>query len=428
MTVVYYQKNLNHLNVELFIARRLFQQSGKSVSQSVVKIAMVAITLGLAVMIVAVAIVMGFKQTIKDKVVGFGSHIQIVNYDSNTSYETAPITKQPRMLADLRSTEGITQVQSFAIKAGIIKTNDAVQGVVLKGVGADFDWSFFKQHIVEGAPLALSDTGRTNQVLISRAMANMLSLKLGDSFVTSFVPRTANEGLRYRSFVVGGIYQTNLEEFDKRFLVVDIHHIQKLNNWTNDQISGYEVLIDNFDRIDERYEQVMDVVGYGFLPDGSKLKVQSIEEVNPQIFAWLGLLDMNVWVILVLMVVVAGMNMITGLLVIILEKTQVIGILKAIGSPNVSIRKVFLYNGAFLIGKGLLWGNVLGIAICALQYFFKIVPLNPETYFIDSVPIYVSVSALVVLNIGTLLVTIAMLVLPTIIITKISPVKAIRFE
>lgn len=421
----------NHpiLNVELYIARKLARDpnSRSAISKPIITFSIAGIALGVAAMIVSVAIVTGFKSTIKDKVFGFGSHINIVNFDSNSSYETVPIEREQSFLPTLQSMEGIKHIQVYATKAGIIRAGQSIQGVVVKGIGADFDWLFFRQHLVEGSLPQMSDTGRTDEVVISRSIANAMELKVGGSFVTSFVSSEDAKNIRYRKFRVAGIYQTNLEDFDKVMVLADIKHIQKLNDWTPDQVSGFEITLTDYNQLQKMYASIWDEVGYGFLNDGSKLKIQTIETLYPQIFDWLSLLDMNVWVILVLMTLVAGMNMISGLLIIILEKTNMIGILKAIGARDASVRKIFLYHGGFLIGKGLLYGNIIGISLCALQYFTGIFPLDASMYFVDTVPINLSIWHVLLINIGSLLVTLAMLILPSYVITSISPVRAIQF-
>ena len=379
-------------------------------------------------MIISVAIVTGFKSTIRNKVIGFGAHLQIVNYEINSSYEMSPIQKNLDCVPRIKKIEGIKHIQAFAIKSGIIKTKDKVQGVVIKGVGSDFDWSFFKENLVEGSTFTVNDDSATSKVLISQYFANLLNLKVGQHFTTSFIPKSTTESIRYRVFTVSGIYCTNLEEFDKKMILADISHVQKLNNWDKNHIGGYEISINDFDQLLPLSDKVQDEVGYGFLPDGSKLKLQSITELNPQIFDWLSLIDMNVWVILILMILVAGMNMISGLLVIILEKTNMIGILKSLGARNVSIRKIFLYNAVFIVGWGMFWGNLLGIGICVLQYYLKIIPLDAQSYFISYVPINLHVTHLLFLNVGTIIATVLMLLLPSYIITGINPATAIKFE
>ncbi|MCK4663375.1 MAG: ABC transporter permease [Bacteroidales bacterium] len=414
------------MNIELFIAKRLFFKSDneKSISKPIIKIAITGISLGLAVMILAVAIVTGFKSEIRNKVIGFGSHIQIVNYDSNYSYETKSINKKQPFLPILDSIYGIKHYQIFATKAGIIKTDADIQVVILKGIGSDFDWSFFKTNLVEGKTFIVNDSVKSNKIIISKYIADLLKLKIDDNIAMYF----AQNPPRVRKFNITGIYETSLEELDRVFVLVDISHIQKLNDWTKDQISGFEILINNFDKLDNMTDIVNDIAGFQFNEDGSKLKVVSIKDKFPQIFSWLKIQDMNVWVILVLMVIVAGFNMVSGLLILILERTNMIGILKGFGTQNWSIRKMFLYIASFLTAKGLFWGNLVGILICVIQNNFGIIKLDPASYYVSTVPINLEISHLLLLNLGTLLITLLMLIIPSYIVTKISPVDAIRFN
>ena len=414
------------LNTELFIAKRIFSDKTvkKGISQPIVTIAIIGIALGLAVMILSVAIVTGFKSEISNKIIGFGSHIQIVNYDTNISFETEAINKQQGFFSDIEELKGIKQIQGFAIKAGIIKTKTDIQGIVLKGIGSNFDWSFFDQNMVAGKSFRVSDSSKTNNIIISNYVAKLLNLKVDDKIAAYFIQQPP----RMRSFTISGIYETCLAEFDEKFAIVDIKHIQKLNNWTDNQISGFEVLIEDFSQLDKMTEDVRDIVGFHFNPDGTKLKVLSIKEKYPQMFDWLSLTDMNVWVILILMISVAGFNMVSGLLILILERTNMIGILKAIGARNWSIRKIFLYQSGFLISKGLLWGNIIGILICLLQAQFQIFKLDPSSYYLDAVPINLKLWHILALNFGTLLVTVLMLIIPSYIISRLSPEKTIRFN
>ncbi len=414
------------MNTELFIARRIFsdKNSKKGISQSIVTIAVIGIALGLAVMILSVAIVTGFKSEISNKVIGFGSHIQILNYDTNISFETEPISKQQSFYSDVNNLAGIKQIQEFAIKAGIIKTDTDIQAIVLKGIGNDFDWSFFNQNMVEGETFVVNDSVKTNSIIISKHIATLLKLRTGDKIIAYFIQEPA----RMRSFTITGIYETSLKEFDEKFALIDIKHIQKLNSWTSDQISGFEVLIDNFSQIDKMTEDVRDIVGFHFNPDGTKLKVLSIKQKYPQMFDWLNLTDMNVWIILILMISVSGFNMVSGLLILILERTNMIGILKAIGTKNWSIRKIFLYQSGLLISKGLLWGNVIGLLICGIQAKFQIFKLDASSYYLDAVPINLKIWHILALNSGTLIITIIMLVVPSYIISRLSPEKTIRFN
>ena len=375
-------------------------------------------------MIVATAIVTAFKQEISSKVVGFGSHIQIINYDTNTSYETEPVSKNQPFYPSLQDIPGIKHIQIFGIKAGIIKTKKEIQGVVLKGIGEDFDWHFFKKNLVDGSIFHVTDSVRTNKVLISKKLSDLLELKTGDSFIMYFV----QEPPRLRRFTVSGIYQTSLEDFDKTFILADIKQIQRLNNWRPDQISGFEVTIDHFRDLDKMTWVVKETVGTSFSKDKTRLRVENIKDKYPQIFDWLNLQDLNVWIILILMLLVAGFNMISGLLILILERMNMIGILKALGATSWSIRKIFLYQSAWLIVKGLLWGNVIGLGLCFLQKHFSIIPLNPETYYLTTVPVNLDPLIILGLNLGTLLIIVLVLVLPSYLISRISPVKTIRYE
>ncbi len=414
------------MNTELFIAKRIYSDKTvkKGISQPIVSIAVFGIALGLAVMILSVAIVTGFKSEISNKVIGFGSHIQIVNYDANISFETTPINKNQPFYVDIENLKGIKSLQEFAIKAGIIKTKTDIQGIVLKGVDKSFDWTFFDESMIEGNSFRVTDTSKTNDIIVSKYLANLLNLNVGDRIAAYFI----QDPPRMRPFKITGIYETSLAEFDEKFALVDIKHIQRLNNWTEDQITGFEVLIDDYSEMDEMTRDVRDIVGFHFNPDGTKLRVISIKEKYPQMFDWLNLTDMNVYIILALIIAVAGFNMVSGLLIIILERTNMIGILKAVGTRNWSIRKIFLYQSGFLISKGLFWGNIIGIAICIMQSQFQIFKLDPTSYYLDAVPINLKVWHILALNSGTLITTVLMLVVPSYIISKLSPEKTIRFN
>ena len=414
------------MNLELFIAKKITnnEKGDGNISHPIISIAKVSIALGISVMILAVAIVTGFKSEITNKVIGFGSHIQITNYDNNSSFETQPIEKSTVSIDQIENISGIKHVQAFATKPGILKTKSEIQGVVLNGVGLDYDWGFFKKHIVEGDTIQLSDDEKSNDILISERLSTLLHLKLGDKISLHFIQNPP----RMRRFTIAGIYNTGMQEFDQLFLFCDIKHIQKLNDWTEDEISGYEIFIDDFDDLAYIEHQVKGITASSFSEEGASLKVRNIIRKYPQIFSWLDMLDLNVWIILSLMILVAGFNMVSGLLIIILEKTNMIGILKALGTPNWSIRKIFLYQSSMLIGKGMLWGNVIGISICLLQYWFEIIPLDPANYYVDTVPINLNISHLILLNIGSLIATVSMLLIPSYLITKITPAKAIKFD
>ncbi len=415
------------MNLELFIAKRIHfnKQGAKTVSRPAVRVAMLGIALGLAVMIISVSIVVGFKQEIRNKVIAFGSHIQITNFDSNETYETKPVTVSDSLITSLAQTEGVRHIQRFATKPGIIKTDDEVQGVVLKGIDKNFDWEFYKPNLTVGDTLTLNDSVVSKQVLISEYLANLLQLKTGDSFLTYFME---DETVRARKFTIAGLYCTNFTDYDKLFILTDIKQIQQLNAWEDDQVSGLEVLVKDYNKLstvaDNLYFKVVNTIG----KNHSAMLPRTIEELNPQIFSWLSMLDRNVLVILVLMLLVAGFNMISGLLILILERTNMIGILKSMGAQNWSIRKIFLYHSFFLIGKGMLWGIIIGLFFILLQYFTHIIPLDAATYYVSYVPVSINWWHILLLNIGTFICSVLMLILPSIIISKILPAKSIRFE
>ncbi len=416
------------MNSELYIAKHILPYKNKAnISKPIVRIAVFAIALGLAVMITAVSIIIGFKSTISEKMFGFSSHIQIVNVESGSSFETAPINKDSVLFNEINKQDFISHIQEFTQKPGIIKANNTVKGVVVKGVPQNYNWDFIEKHLVEGSVFELPDT-LTNKVVISKQLARLLQLKISDSFITTFVPNESGKKPRKRRFEISGIYETHLQEIDEMFIVADMRHIQNLNYWKSNQISGYEIFLQDYKDIDAQKGKIQDIVGYDITPNQEIKSVQSLKDINPQIFDWLQLLDMNAWVIIALMILVAGMNMITGLLVIILEKTNMIGILKTLGAGNNSVQKIFLYVGGILISRGLLWGNIIGLGLCFLQMQFQIIPLDPETYFMPYVPVHISILSILALNVGTLIITFAMLLLPALIISKISPAEAVKFE
>lgn len=413
------------MNIELFIAKRIhFQQGKKNISRPAVRIATIGIALGLAVMLISVAVVIGFKQEIRNKTIGFGGHIQITNFDNNNTYEMNPIKADKALISSIISINGVKHVQRFATKPGIIKTDTEFQGIVLKGIDAGFNWNFFKSNLVEGKIIDFPNLGSFNQVVISKYLANLLGLKLGDSFFTYFI----QDQVRARKFKIVGIYSTNFIEYDKLFILADMRQVQSLNNWDVDSFSGLEVLITDFDRIDEVGDAVYSATANKFNKEGKTYTTQTIKQLNPQIFSWLDLLDMNVWVILILMLSVAGFNMISGLLILILERTNMIGILKSIGATDWSVRKIFLYHSFFLIAKGMIWGNIIGLSLCAIQYFTGIIPLDPEAYYVATVPITFNWLYIFLLNAGTLLASILIMIGPSYLITKITPANIIRYE
>lgn len=408
------------MNTELFIAKHIISRSKDNFSRPIIKISIASIALGLAVMIIAVSVVTGFRKEVRNKVVGFGAHIQISNYDRNNSYEALPINKNQAFYPCFDTIDGIRHIQIFANKAGIVKTKDQIQGTVLKGIGSDYDWSFFSDKIIEGKHFVVHDSITTNDVLVSKTMADMLKLKIGDPLRVYFVSADQSS-TRGRRLEIAGIYETGLAEFDELFIIGDIKHVQKLNRWNDHQIGGFEILIDDFDNLDDLSMFVFDNIGYD-------LDARSIKEIYPQIFDWLRLQDQNVVVILVLVILVASITMISTLLILILERTNMIGILKALGTKNISIRKIFLYNAAYIIGVGLFLGNLLGIGLCLLQQYTGLLSLDQESYYMTLVPINLNAWYIILLNIGSLLINVLFLIIPSYIITKITPMKAIRFS
>jgi lipoprotein-releasing system permease protein len=414
------------MNLPYFIAQKLIKgrSQGISFSRPINIIAIVGISTGLAVMILAVAILTGFKQQIREKVVGFGSNIQVLNFDSNISFETVAVNSNQDFVPKIRALPGVKHIEVFATKAGIIKTDEAIQGVVLKGIGSDFDWNYFKSCMVEGKIFNVNDSIKTNQIIISRKIANMLKLKTNDTISMHFI----QDPPRMRRFIISGIYETNLEEFDKIYVFCDIGHIRKLNGWTDDQVSGFEIFINDFDKLEEMTQEVRDVIGYKLEDKDIKLKVTNIKIRYPQIFDWLNFQDINVIIIIILMLVVAGFNMISGLLILILEKTNMIGILKALGSEDKMIRRIFIYQAGYLIVKGLFWGNLIGIGIAFLQLKTGLLTLDASSYYIKTVPINLNVVHILLLNAGSMLAIILMLLIPSKLVSRITPVKAIRYD
>ena len=412
---------------KLFVARRIYRskEGEKEVSKPAVLIAMWGIAIGLAVMIVAVAVVIGFKHEVRDKVVGIGSDIAITNFDAQKSYETVPVVAGDSLLDALRSMEGVKHVQRYSTKPGMIMTEDNFLGMVLKGVSQEYDWKFLKEHLQEGEIPSFTDSASTNRTLVSRTIANKLNLKLGDKLYTYYI---SAENVRARRLEVAGIYQTNFSIYDDMFLLTDLYTVNRLNAWQADQASGIELEVADVSRLEETKEAISAEVD--MLKDryGATYYTQTVEESNPQIFAWLDLLDMNVWVILILMTGVAGFTMISGLLIIILERTNMIGVLKALGADNLAIRKVFLSFSVFLIGRGMLWGNIIGLSFVFIQSQFHLFKLDPSIYYVDSVPVVFQLWWWVLLNVCSLLASVLMLVGPSYLIAHIHPAKSIRFE
>lgn len=415
------------MNTEFFIARRIYKgdkKNDKRVSSPAIKIAIAGIALGLAVMIVAVCIIVGFKKEVRAKVVGFGSHIQITAFESNASYEHTPISFSDTLAAKLVANPAISHFQTYITKPAIIKTDDDFMGVVLKGVSDDYDWNFFKKNMVDGTIIQANDTTIGNQAIISKVIADKLQLKTGDSFTCYFV----QEPVRARRFHIIGIYSTNFEEYDKLYVIVEKEILTNLNGWDNDMVSGIEVLVSDYNQLDRTAQDLFFEMTSFKDRFGNTLYTRSIKDINPMIFNWLNLLDMNVWVIIILMLVVSGFTMISGLLIIILERTNMIGMLKSMGARDFSIRKVFLYLSAFLIGQGMLWGNIIALIFCTIQDKFQLFKLDPATYYLSAVPVDLNPLFIILLNIGTLMVSLLMMIGPSYLVARITPAKSIRFE
>ncbi|WP_188051282.1 ABC transporter permease [Flavobacterium sp. GP15] len=411
------------MNLEYFIAKRLITAKDykSSISAPIIKIAISAIAIGMIMMIISVATGIGLQQKIREKISAFNGHIIISNYDNNLSEVTlVPISKKQDFYPKFNSVSGINHIQAIATKAGIIRTDNAFEGIVLKGVGKDYKWNNIKEYLVSGR---IPDFSKklNEEVVISQFLANRLNLKVGDSFNTFFIKEEQNKLPISRRFKITGIFNSGFQEFDATYIIGDIRHLQRINKWNADEVGAFEVFLDNFNDIKVKGEQVYEQTG-------STLDTKTIIEKYSYIFEWLQLFDFNIIVILVVMILVATINMVVALLVLILERTQMIGILKALGADNWSVRKIFLYNAFYLIIRGLFWGNLIGISLLLIQQHFGIIKLNPENYYVDQAPVYLNWGYIIALNFLTIGICFLVLLIPSYIITKISPVKAIRFD
>ncbi len=411
------------MNLEYFIAKRLISvESRKStISTPIIKIAIAAIAIGMIMMIVSVATGIGLQQKIREKVAAFNGHIIISNYDDNQSQVSVePVSLNQRFYPKFNSIEGINHIQAVASKAGIIRTATAFEGIIFKGVGKEYQWKNVSEYLVAGK---LPDVSHdlNSQVLLSKFLADRLNLKVGDKFNTFFMKDKSTQLPNLRVFQVMGIYNSGFQEFDSAYIIGDIRHVQRINKWHPNQVGAFEVFIDDFTKIKEIGEEV-------YSETNSTLDTKTIVEKYYYIFEWLQLFDFNILTILIIMIVVATINMVVALLVLILERTQMIGILKALGADNWSVRKIFLYNAFYLIVRGLFWGNLIGIGLILIQQYFGIVKLNPENYYVSTAPVNFNWLYLLGLNLGTILICLLVLLIPSYIITKISPVKAIRFD
>ncbi len=415
------------MHFPLFIAKRLYSEQGdkRKVSRPAIHIATAGVAIGLAVMIISVCVVLGFKHTIRDKVIGFGSHIQVADFLTLQQMEQYPIVIDDSMIDVLKHIPDVAHVQRFAMKEGILKTDSDFLGVAFKGVGPEFDSTFIHNNMVEGSIPHFSDSVSHNQILVSQLMADKLHLKSGQRIFAYFFD---NNGVRTRRFTIAGIYQTNLKKYDETIVFTDLYTAVKLNGWESDQASGAELSVNNFDNLDMVESRVISKVKGTVDHYGETYSSATIKELNPQIFQWLDLMDLNVWIILALMLIVAGVTMISGLLIIILERTSMIGILKALGARNKTIRHTFMWFAVFIIGKGMLIGNILSLGLLALQQAFGIIKLDAQTYYVSTVPVEINALYIVALNVATLLISVFMLVAPSYLISHIHPAKSMRYE
>jgi lipoprotein-releasing system permease protein len=416
------------LDTERFLAKRIISGSGSGnqLSRPIVRISVIGIALGIAVIILTVAIVKGFQHEVRGKLIGIGAHIQITNYDNNSSDEPQPISRNQEFLKTLPSHPSIVHTQIYTIKTGIVKTKTVNEGIVLKGIGEDYDWTFISKNLKAGSVFTVNDTGLSRSIVISKYLADKLELELGDKMIIYFLTKKGDSlhisyEQRVKVFYISGIYETGMEEIDKNLALVDIRQLQKLNYWTPDQIGGFEMTISDYDQIDKTGEEINEIIGEG-------LTAQTIKEIQPTIFSWLDLQDVNAIIVITLMILVAGINMISALLILILERTNMIGILKALGATNESIQKVFLYNATYLIGKGLFWGNLIGIGIAFIQKYFGLFKLDEATYYVAVIPIEINWIYIVLLNLLILVCCLLMLIVPSFMVSRITPVKAIRFS
>lgn len=413
-------------NMESFIARRLYknEQGSRKVSRPAVLIAQAGVALGLAVMLVTIAVSFGFKYEVRAKAVGFGSHLHISNYDSGQTFDARPIAVDSALIATLNSFEEVCHVQSYATKPGVFRTEDDFMGYVLKGVGEDYDLSFYEHHLKEGEIPQFSSHSTSNAVVISREIADKLQLSVGDKVDSYFL----QGALRARRYTVAGIYETGFAEYDRLFVLTDLKAVQALNRWEYDQVTGIEVMLSGFSKVDPMNWELGTLLDRTEDRYGEEYFVQSVVDVNPGLFAWLDVLDMNVWLILSLMLGVAAFTMISGLLILILERTQFIGILKALGACDASVRRIFLRFALLIVCRGMFWGNVIGLGLCAMQKMTGVITLDPKNYYLDTVPIAFDWGFIVVVNVVMFVLSALVLIIPSGLISRIHPTKAMRFE
>lgn len=412
--------------MESFIARRLYknEQGSRKVSRPAVLIAQAGVALGLAVMLVTIAVSFGFKYEVRAKAVGFGSHLHVSNYDSGQAFEALPVAADSALMATLTSFGEVSHVQCYATKPGVFRTDDDFMGYVLKGVGEDYDLSFYERHLQEGEIPRFSSDSVSNGIVVSREVANKLQLSVGDKVDSYFLQGT----LRARRYTVKGIYETGFAEYDRLFVLTDLKAVQTLNRWESEQVTGVEVMLSDFSKVEPMNWELGSLLDRTEDPYGEEYFVQSVVDINPGLFAWLDVLDMNVWLILLLMLGVAAFTMISGLLILILERTQFIGVLKALGACNRSVRSIFLRFALLIVCKGMFWGDVIGLGLCALQKSSALLKLNPQNYYLDTVPITFDWGFIIVVNVIMFILSALVLIVPSGLISRIHPTKAMRFE
>ncbi len=411
------------MNFPLFIAKRIFSDKGdrRKVSRPAIRIATVGVAIGLAVMIITVSVVLGFKHTVRDKVVGFGSHIQVYNLQGNIM----PISINDSTLTAYEAVDGVQQAERFALTQGILKTDNDFLGVMFKGIGPEYDTHFLEDCLIEGELPDFSDTKTKYPLVVSKTMADKLRIHAGDRLFAYFI---GDDDVRTRRFTVSAIYQTNMKRFDDMVCLTDLCVTQRLNGWDSLQCTGAEVLVNDFDRLRETNRNLLDILRDNDKRDDEAAVSYTITDIYPQVFSWLELLDINVWIILGLMIAVAGFTMISGLLIIILERTQMIGILKALGARNSTIRHTFLWFAAFIIGRGLLWGNIMGLGIVLIQKYTGVVKLDAQTYYVNEAPMELNLLLIALLNVVTLLVSVFVLVAPSYLVSHIHPARSMHYE
>ena len=415
------------MNLPLFIARRIYSDKGdkRQVSRPAIRIAIVGVAIGLAVMIITVCVVLGFKHTIRDKVAGFGGHIQVYNIMKYSDSDLHTIVLSDSLRNAMLSLPGTKHLQRFTYSQGLLKTDDDFLGVMFKGVGSDFDDTFLQENLISGNIPQFSDSTSRYELLLSKMIADKLKLKTGDKVFAYFI---SDENVKTRKYTVAGIYQTNMTRFDETLCFTDIYAANRLNGWDNNHCSGIEVTVNDLTHLDETANAFVDHINRMSDGHGNMMLSQTIYDLYPNVFTWLELLDINVWIILVLMVCVAGFTMISGLLNIILERTQMIGILKALGARNKTIRKTFLWFSVFIIGQGMLWGNILGIGIVLLQKYSGFVTLDPQVYYVSEAPMELNLPLILLIDVVTLLVCVFVLIAPSYLVSHIHPAKSMRYE